>query len=130
MQISTCVFYLVSFLRLFSFPTVVSMGMSRVWMVCVTLPTAAQSVSVLLNFWGFSCARFVLQDRGRGCLTLTVGVPVAGISLSSGGETIKSKSCTNHCFHTDLRMDLHHPQSPGVQCKLREVPEVGSWFGE
>lgn len=46
-------FYLVSFLRLFSFPSVVSMGMSRVWVVCVTLPTAAQSVSVLLNFWGF-----------------------------------------------------------------------------
>lgn len=53
LQISPCVFYLVSFLRLFSFPTVVSMGMSRVWVVCVTLPTAAQSVSVLPNFWGF-----------------------------------------------------------------------------
>lgn len=52
------------------------------------------------------------------------------ISLSSGGETIKSESCTNHCFHAGLRMDLYHPQCPGVRCKLREVPEVGSWFGE
>lgn len=123
LQISPCVFYPVSFLRLFSFPTVVSMGMSRVWVVCVTLPTAAQSVSVLLNFWGFFWCSFCAAGQGQRMSDINWGCQLQEwkseiVFPSSGSETIQSKSCTNHCFHTSLRMDLYHPQSPGVWCEL------------